>query len=133
VLAGNNGDVEPINRPKWTLGLFAAYETKPLFGDVGLMFRADGQYKSKTTLDVNAAIDTTPQYQAAKYVNGYMLLNARIATRNLKVGGADVEFALWAKNITNRKDMSESLITSLSASAGFIDPRTFGAELSFEF
>jgi hypothetical protein len=44
-----------------------------------------------------------------------------------------VEFALWGKNLTNRKDINNILITPFTASAGFIDPRSYGMEVSFDF
>jgi iron complex outermembrane receptor protein len=133
VLAANGGSLAVMNRPRWTASVFTAYETPPIIGDIGLMFRADGLYKSKVLLNQNFRTETRPQYLVATYVPAYMLVNARIATTNLKVGGAEVELAFWIKNLTNRKDMTAALFTPYSASAGFIDPRTYGAELSFDF
>ena len=66
-------------------------------------------------------------------VNGFALVNGRVALRHLKIGGAEAELAVWGKNITNRKDATFILNAGLSTSANYVQPRTYGIDLSFDF
>ena len=110
-------------------------ETQPLFDDTTLMLRADGLYHSKSLFTVNALTETyaDKSNSSVTSVNGFWLINARMALRHLKIGPADAELALWGKNLTDNKDPVFVLITPLATSANYGPSRTYGIELSVEF
>jgi iron complex outermembrane receptor protein len=132
VLAANNGAIQVTNRPKWTGTLWGMYETQPLTGDMTLMFRLDTSYLSRMALDTQA-VRTQPQFQPARYVPAYWLLNGRVALRHIKFGGIDGELAVWGKNLTDQRKANFALIQNIATSVNFIPPRTYGADLSIEF
>jgi iron complex outermembrane receptor protein len=136
-LAGNPGGFQVTARPKWTVSLFGAYETEPLFGDATLMFRADGQYRSSIKFSLNPANDLYADGSNAASVlgtKGFMLVNGRVALRHLKFGPAEGELAFWGKNITNRRDATFSLaLGPIGAANNYVAPRTYGVDLSVDF
>ena len=137
VLAASGGVYRVTARPKWTVSLYGAYETQPLFGDATLQFRADMQYRSSIAFALNPATAVYADGSNAKAVlgtDGFALVNGRIALRHLKIGPADAELAVWGKNITNRKDATFSLnLGSLGTSNNFLAPRTYGIDLNVDF
>ena len=141
-ILGNNGPLEVTGRPKWTVSLYGAYETQPLFGDATLLFRMDGQYRSsiqfaqsnKTVSQGGPFYDDLSNAAAILGTKGFMLVNGRVALRHLKVAGADAELAIWGKNITDRKEATFALaLGPLGASNNFLTARTFGVDLNIEF
>jgi len=137
VLAAQGGVFQVTARPKWTVNLFASYETQPMIGDATLQFRIDGQYRSAINFAINPARAVYSDGSNAAGVlgsKGFMLVNGRMAVRHLKVGPLDGELAFWAKNITNRKDATFSLnLGPLATSNNFLPPRTFGVDLNVDF
>jgi iron complex outermembrane receptor protein len=108
------------------------YETPPLTGDTTLMFRLDSSYLSRMALDTQA-VRTQPQFQPARFVPAYWLLNGRVALRHIKFGGVEGELAVWGKNLTDERKANFALIQNIATSVNFIAPRTYGADLSIEF
>jgi iron complex outermembrane receptor protein len=138
VIAGNGGaPLQVTARPKWTASLFGSYETEPLVGDGTLQFRMDGQYRSAIKFALNPAVAVYPDGSNAKAVlgaGGFMLVNGRVALRHLKFGPAEGELAVWAKNITDRKDATFSLnLGAIGTSNNYLAPRTYGLDLNIDF
>jgi iron complex outermembrane receptor protein len=137
VLSANAGRLDVTSRPKWTVNLYASYETRPLFGEATLQFRLDGQYRSRILFSSNPNLDIFADKSNAAAIlgtNGYMLVNGRVALRHMKVVGADAELALWGKNITDRKEATFALaLGGLGTSNNFLTARTFGVDLSIDF
>ena len=136
VQAGNGGRTDVTARPKWTVNLFGAYETEPVFGDATVQFRLDGQYRSSINFLVNSAVNlyADGSNAVAGGTKGFMLVNGRMALRHLKIAGADAELAFWGKNITDRKDATFSLILGgIGSSLNFVSPRTYGVDLNIDF
>ncbi len=136
VLSANLGRLDVTARPKWTVSLFGAYETQPLWNEATLQFRMDGQYRSAIKYFANPVQTLYPDGSNSAIINGtkgFMLVNGRVALRHLKIGGADAELAFWGKNITNRKDSIFALDASYSTSLNYVAPRTFGVDLNVDF
>lgn len=130
---------------KYNYSIRGDYETG--LGDGTLKLHADWSWRSKqysTPMQIGAAARvglTEAQIDAANHalqetarINGYGLLNARIAYAFDDPG---VEIAVFAQNITKKKYMTRLLalenvpfgLTSYSAG----DPRTYGMSLSINF
>ena len=62
-------------------------------------------------------------------VGSYGLLNGRLSLADVKLFGADWQFALWGKNLANRDD-ANYLIGATATT--YLQPRTYGAELILE-
>jgi len=63
-------------------------------------------------------------------VEDFGLLNARASISGIEMLGGDWQLALWMKNVTDEEDVSYAIgATSFT----FLMPRTYGAELIFEF
>ncbi|MBV1687617.1 TonB-dependent receptor [Novosphingobium sp. G106] len=135
VLAGYGGVLRVTARPKWTASAFFSYETQPLFGDTTLNLRSDVLYRSKILFSGNPALDVYADKSNASVaeVDGFALVNGRIALRHLKFGPGEGELAVFGKNLTNRKDATFALFTPLATSANYVAPRTYGVELSLDF
>ncbi len=133
VFAANNDELAVTGRPKWTASLFAAYETQPLFGEATLLFRMDGLYRSWIRFNLHPITEPWQEALSVRGTKGFMMVNGRVALRQLKMGGADAELALWGRNITNRKDATFALALPFSTSANYLAPRTFGVDLNIEF
>ncbi|KHK90391.1 hypothetical protein LK12_17535 [Novosphingobium malaysiense] len=123
---------ETTLRPDWTVNLSAQYDTPPVFGNSYLMFHVDGNYRSKIT-----NLQGTPSAaggNAVKYSDAVWMLNGRIALRDLDIGGANGEIALWGRNLTNERvpafpvDFRVGIVTSTYTPA-----RTYGVDLTIDF
>lgn len=135
VLAGNGGQFQLQHRPDWTASLNATYETQPLFDNTTLQFRADGMYRSAVNMTMSPITELYADGSNAGVakIPGFWMVNGRIAVRHLAMGPVEGEFSLWGKNLTNRKDATNILWTPLATAANYVEPRTYGAELSVKF
>jgi iron complex outermembrane recepter protein len=137
LLTANGGRYDVNARPKMTASLYGIYETQPLFGDATLQFRLDGNYRSSNVQIANPLVSNFADgsnIAALAPIKGYMLVNGRIGLRHLKISEANAEFALWGKNLTNRKDRAFGIsVAPISAANFFIPARTYGVDLSIEF
>jgi iron complex outermembrane receptor protein len=140
VLAGNNGRLDSTARPKWTASIYGSYESQPIWGDTTFMIRMDGLFRSA----VQFAGNPLPQAQGGlAYADGtnaanlrtgsQWLVNGRMGLRNIEIGGAKAEFAVFGKNLFNDKDPNFSLITGLADSMNYTTARTYGVELILDF
>jgi len=133
LLATNSGAYTLTYRPKWTGGLWGQYDTQPLVGDAYLSFRADASWQSKSNVANNPArsLVWAPNFPIAK---AYWQVNARAALRDIEIGGAKTEIAVWSKNLTNAKAPTFALdLFNQIGSRNFIPARTYGVDLIVEF
>jgi iron complex outermembrane receptor protein len=63
-------------------------------------------------------------------VAGFGLLNGRLSLADVAMLGGNWQFALWGKNLANRDD-ANYLIGATATT--YLQPRTYGAELVFEY
>ena len=92
------------------------------------------QTQSSTPTAVGGFIYADGSNAASVGTGAYWLLNARASLRHFKLGTARAELAFWGKNLTDRKNAAFALEAgSLSTSANFIPPRTYGVDLDIEF
>ncbi|HKX77314.1 MAG TPA: TonB-dependent receptor [Novosphingobium sp.] len=138
---------EPLVRPKWTANFSAQYDTQPLVGDAYLMFRLDGNYRTKTRqLQSPVAFDNTGKpifnqtvpfpnsgWDMVAFSNSLLVLNGRVALRDISVGGAKAEVALWGRNLTNQIRVNQAIDFQVAAVTTYTPARTYGVDLTFEF
>jgi iron complex outermembrane receptor protein len=61
-------------------------------------------------------------------------VNARLSLRDVKIGGAKAEFAVWSKNLTDARAPTFGLdLFNQVASLNYIPARTYGGDLTIEF
>lgn len=123
------------NRPKWVGGGWAQYDTPPFgSGDTYLSFRGDARYQSSMS---TATYPLTPSYRTwasgILEVPSYWLFNARVALKNLNLGGVDTELAVWGKNLSNERHANYGLNLGVIAAANYIPARTYGMDLNISF
>ena len=140
VLAGNGGFLDITARPKWTGSIYASYETQPIWDEATFVIRADGLYRSGVRFAINPRLTTQGGVaypdgtNAANLKTGSQwLVNGRMGLRNVEIGGAKAELAVFGKNIFDRKDPNFSLITGLADSMNYTTARTYGIELLLDF
>lgn len=135
VLSGNGGVYLLTQRPEWTASVFGSYETEPLVGDATMNLRLDGQYRSSIRWMSNPDREIFPSGSNSFYnvIPGYWVVNSRAALRHIKVGPGEAELAVWAKNLTDRRDAVALTTSPLGTQVNFIQGRSYGLELSVEF
>ncbi len=133
LVANSRGDYQPSLRSPWTGGLWGQYETQPLFGDATLMMRMDGQWHSKFWLSQNR-VEVIPAFAGIRTVGASWNVNARVALRNINLGGAKVELAGWVRNLTQNREATFALQTlGLFGAANYVPARSIGADLTVQF
>ena len=72
--------------------------------DATLLLRADMVFQSKSRVigDHQNVVDF-PAFAPYEFIPSKQLVNGRIALRDVDIGGAKWEFALWGKNILNNR------------------------------
>jgi iron complex outermembrane receptor protein len=138
LLAANGGTYVPFMRPKWTGALWAQYDTKPLGGgDAYLSFRADGTWTSDVNLAFNPDL---PAYAPGNFAENIREIpsnwrvNARVALRDLNIGGVDTEIAIWSKNLTNSRVKGYAVnLSQIIAQANYSPARTYGLDVTIDF
>lgn len=129
-----NGRYDPTLRPSWTANAYTQYDTEPLFGDAYLSFRVDGIWQS----DMNFADDfNRPIFEFVPAMikePAYLLVNGRVALRELDLGGVTTQVALWGKNLTDQKAKTFTLnLSDIFSAANYIPARSYGVDLTIEF
>ena len=79
-------------------------------------------------LDANMSGDYHPNATDDE-IDGYTLVNARVALRDVSVGPGSLDVALWSKNLTDE----EYILVTTGAGTSFNPPATFGVDLIYEF
>lgn len=65
-------------------------------------------------------------------IGAYGLLDARVTLADIRAGNGNLRFSLWGKNLTDEDYYTMHLMVGVP-SAVFGDPRTYGADVTFEF
>ncbi len=133
-LAAQGGQYLPFVRPNWTGSAYFSFDSKPIFGNAYVNFRMDALYTSKTWItgspDVRRA-QGFPENSLATPAN--VVLNGRIALKEIELGGAKAEFSVWGRNLTDRNYMNSNLFLPFGTAVNYMPARTYGAELSVQF
>ena len=129
------GGFEAWLLPKWTVSLAASYETEPLFDDVRLMGRLDGNWQSKIA-SPGTYLPITPGYTATQYSGKDWMVNGRLALRNIKLSRGDLEVAIWGKNLLDQDGpkfpLQFSPVPYLGAT-NYLPARTFGLDIIYNY
>ncbi|MEZ5742799.1 MAG: TonB-dependent receptor [Sphingomonadaceae bacterium] len=136
IVAANGGFYGTSSyRPKWTGGLWAQYDTPPVFEDAYLTFRADGTWQSDMGLAQNPNAPFIQLVPALLEQPSYWLVNGRIALRDLiNIDDKKAEVAVWGKNLTDSRAIGFALnLNQIFASANYIPARSYGVDLTIEF
>jgi len=140
IVTTGNAFYQAISRPKWTATLSGQYETEPLFGDVRMTLRADGNYRSKINLvatipTVTATFPKAEQdaFRAVSASPGYWLVNTRASLDGFKIGGAEASVAFWVRNLFDEDKPTTMLSLVTVISAQYERARTYGVDLTVEF
>jgi iron complex outermembrane receptor protein len=127
----------PINRPKWTGVLSGQYESGEIFSGGHALVRVDANYRGKTLLGYTR-IGGNPAALDALTTDNSWVVNARAALVDMDVRGANVQVALWARNLFDNKDLTNASSLNLGA-IGSVFPgsyeraRTYGVDLIMAF
>lgn len=113
-----SGDTHIIFAPEHAYTIALDYSIPMNFGEFNL--HVDYAYRD----------DMFTQIALGAPVNDLGLLNARIDLAGLSVGNGEMKVSLWGRNLT---DESEQIYDLLGLGFQFNTPRTYGAELSYEF
>ena len=133
-LAAFGGEYVPSVRPKWTGSAFVSYDTPSLVSDAFLNVRFDMLYRSDLLLAGNPHVQRTLGFPDNSITSpGHVKLNGRIALKNLEIGGAKTEFALWGRNLTDADYSNSNLFLPTGTAVNYDPARTYGVELSIEF
>jgi iron complex outermembrane receptor protein len=116
-----------------TAALSAQYASDPLFRDVRLMARIDGNWHDKVRMVSRLPIPAG--HALAEFAPARWLVNARAALTDISFShGSRLEVALWAKNLLDEDSIlwSQS-VTTVTASTSYERARTWGVELTYDF
>ena len=149
LLTIGNAEILPQNRPDWTLNLSGQYTTEPLFDQVTLTARLDGNWRSKYFAAVNVPLVSGPLvpatsvgffpaseqaiYRDAIRLGNYWLVNGRVSLDGFSLGGAEASVALWAKNLFDEDAPSFALSLVTVVGYQFERARTVGVDLNIRF
>ena len=136
LLSANGGDYQSTYRPTWTGGVWGQFDTEPLgSGDAYLSFRADGIWQSKINLMQNPLLPAYSTFATnIREIKAYWLVNARVALKELDLGGVNTTIAVWGKNLTDTREKAFALnIAQIIAGSSFIPARSYGVDLTIEF
>lgn len=123
-------------RPPWRGSLYAQYDTAPIgFGDAYVSFRGDAFWQDGQILTPRPDDPIYSSFAAPiRDVGAYWLINGRVALKDVEVSGANVEFAIWGKNLADKRHPSFGLnLGGILASANYIPARTYGLDVTLEF
>ncbi|MEY4270149.1 MAG: hypothetical protein RLZZ58_1365, partial [Pseudomonadota bacterium] len=134
---------EPVTQaPKWTWNIGATQTFETSLGDVSV--HADYAYIADRAMDAATAktiaqggtqanIDATAIANAASIVQGYGLLNGRIA---IDLESPNIELAIWGRNLLDQPWFTNVFnnYTGLGATVQYQGaPRTYGASVTVKF
>jgi iron complex outermembrane receptor protein len=133
-LATQGGEYVPYVRPNWTGSAYFSYDSKPVFGDSIVNFRIDALYTSRTLISATPNVRLAQGFPADSiWVPANVVLNGRIALKNIMIGGAKAELSVWGRNLTDRDYMNSNLFLPFGTAVNYGPARTYGVELGIEF
>ncbi|HQX79048.1 MAG TPA: TonB-dependent receptor [Steroidobacteraceae bacterium] len=105
------------------------------FPDFGLPGSLKGMvslsHRDRTSTPLNLTIPDVERYSTTP---AFTLLDARLELSEVSIGGGNLSVALWGKNLADKDYVTlayQGWVTSSSGTWG--EPRTFGADLKYEF
>jgi iron complex outermembrane receptor protein len=121
--------------PTWMGSVNAQYETSPIFGDAYLMFRADANYQGRYRVLPNPDVEIQiPAFAPYEFSPARWIVNARVALRDVKIGSANTELGLWARNLFDNKDANYTFqFGDIEMNSSFQAARTYGVDLILNF
>jgi len=122
-----------VVRPKWTNNFAIQYDTQPLFGDATMMFRLDGQWRSKYTAVGQPSTSFPGGKTAVDIVRSMWMLNGRVALKDIDIAGAKAEVGLWGRNLTDADRPAQPINLGSVMATNYIEARTYGVDVVFEF
>ena len=131
--AAVGGELDPALRAPWNAAVWGQYVTKPVVGDSTISMRIDATWHDRFWQTQDRQLNI-PAFAGINTVAPSWNANARIALRDIPVGNAKGEFALWAKNFTQNREATFALEElNLLGSANYVPARTFGADLTIKY
>jgi iron complex outermembrane receptor protein len=130
---------QEFQRPKWTGNLSAQYKTGEVYREGRMVFRVDGNFKSKTLLggDTSPGSGPTaqedPAYRAAQTAPFQWIVNARVALEDVQINGARAQVALWGRNVFDNKDITQFTGLGFAGAVLYERARTFGVDVTMNF
>ncbi|MBV1916748.1 MAG: TonB-dependent receptor [Sphingomonadaceae bacterium] len=134
-LADGYDDLKPTGQPKYVGTVFGQYVSQPLWGDATLLLRADMIFQSKArVLSSHKSTLDFPVFAPFEFSPAKQIVNARIALRDIEMGGANWEIALWSKNLLdNKKPLYLFQYPYFLMTSSYERARTYGIDLSVKF
>ncbi len=134
-LLARGRDIRPTGQPRWVGSVNAMYVTRPLFGDATLAFRVDMTFQSKSrVLDDPDTRIVNPVFAPFEFIPPKQIVNARIALRDVDVGGANLELGLWSKNLfDNKKPLYPFQYPNFLMTTTYEPARTYGLDVIVKF
>ena len=124
----------PTLRPKWTANLAGQYQTEPLFDEARLTVRIDADWHSRIRtygyLPI-PAIAAPIAFQPAAWI-----VNGRLALQDIRLKQGNLEVALWARNITNNRDVLFPIAFGnppYLTATNYQQARTFGLDVIYNY
>ena len=121
------GQTIASQRPKWVGQFSAQYRSEPVFGDAFINIRADANFRS--------AHDGTsyPSLRDEGRIPASWIVNGVAALEDINFDGAKISISAWVKNLFDEDAPRYVLLAPFSAATTYVEARTFGLDLTFEF
>ena len=123
--------------PKSTASLNAQYITQPIVGDARMLFRIDGLWQGPYFEGTDGANQINPANASLLPYDinpGRWLVNARVALKDINIGPATGEIAVWARNLFDNKDPLYSFgFAKILSTSSYQPARTFGVDVILKF
>ena len=133
-LASQGGEYIPFVRPDWTASAYFSYDTPPVFGEAFVNLRMDMLYRSDLLMAGNPTVRRAQGFPSDSITSpAHAKLNGRIALKNIEIGGAKAELAVWGRNLTDAKYMNSNLFLPFGTAVNYDAARTYGVEVSVQF
>ncbi|MBV1916570.1 MAG: TonB-dependent receptor [Sphingomonadaceae bacterium] len=125
----------PASRPKWVGSANAMYITPPLFGDATMLFRLDATYESRVRIIPDPNVEVKyPVFGPFEFMPSKVIVNGRVALRDIDMGGANVEIGLWSKNLLdNKKPLYPFQYPNFLMTTTYEPARTFGVDVIVKY
>ena len=120
-------------RPKWTANAAAQYETDPAWNNARMSFRVDAAWRSKYRALGESDAQLPESYDPIIFSKSMLLLNARVALKDIDVAGTTLEVALWGKNLTDSDNPAQPIYFRYLGSTTYQRARTFGVDVALAF
>ena len=118
-------------RPRLTADLSALYETDPVFGLASMLYQINVTYRSD--MHTLGRFTLPPAYDPIQKSDALLKVNARIALRDIEIGSARAEIALWGRNLTDADNPTFPIDFLYLGSTTYERARTYGVDLIFDF